>query len=81
MRKHKIIPNHKKKLYSKPVITVVKLDPAQALLSACTIGGAYFAGGDRCMIPFPHPPVTCPVPSRLGRAVVGNGYSTSTIPS
>ena len=36
MRKHKITPTHKKR-YTKPVITVIKLDPEQALLSACKV--------------------------------------------
>lgn len=34
-----------KKKYIKPVITRVKLDPEQAILQACIIGGIYFAGG------------------------------------
>ena len=49
MRKHKIIPNHKKKPYSKPVITVIKLDPEQALLSACKTLGLYFRGTRGCL--------------------------------
>ena len=32
----------KKKRYKHPVITVVKLDPEQALLVACKSGGAYW---------------------------------------
>ncbi len=32
----------RKKRYKHPVITVVELDPEQALLVACSIGGAYF---------------------------------------
>ena len=31
-----------KKRYKHPVITVVKLDPEQALLAACKAGGGYF---------------------------------------
>jgi len=40
----------RKKRYKHPIITVVKLDPEQALLVACQTNGAYFApGGTLCM--------------------------------
>lgn len=34
-----------KKKYEQPVITRIKLDPAQAMLVACAVGAAYFNGG------------------------------------
>ena len=67
MRKHKIIPNHKKKPYFKPVITVIKLDPQQALLAACKSNGAYFAFGTFC--------VARPGIGRCRTAVRGHTYS------
>ena len=32
----------RKKRYKHPVITLVKLDPEQAILAACQVGGLYF---------------------------------------
>lgn len=41
----------KKKHYKHPIITMIKLDPEQALLVACitTVGGYFNAGGTQCM--------------------------------
>ena len=80
MRKHKITPFHKKKRYSKPEITAIKLDPEQALINVCmSLGGYLNAAGNGCYPRGAHTP--CHRSNRSRRTGVSGLPSGSAAPS
>ena len=71
----------RKKRYKHPVITVVKLDPEQALLVACKVDGAYWRGGT-CVYGTRHTHYACETRGRRERtASLASRTHLSDLPS
>lgn len=68
-----------KKIYIEPKIKAIELDPRQAVLEACKIGGQYFGGATECMYLIPATDIIpCPLSIKGTKKSIGPGTSRET---
>ena len=71
----------KKKRYKKPVLTIIKLDPEQALITQCYVGGFGWMEGLNCLRVIGPSPRWCSVAVRGAPQIGGESHSAQTAPS
>lgn len=70
------------KKYTPPKIKAIALDPAQAVIQACQLTGAYFMGApSNCLKGIGGPPLTCTIPIKGSAGLFGAAGVTTEVTS